>query len=56
MASTKAAAAVQQDGRPVLVTSAHQGVFFGYATDTSGDTIHLTRARLCVYWSAEDTP
>lgn len=37
--------------RPVLVTTAHRGVFFGYATKTSGDVIHLTRARLCLYWS-----
>lgn len=39
--------------RPVLVTTAHRGVFFGYATKTDGDTIELKRARLCVYWSAD---
>lgn len=39
--------------RPVLVTTAHRGVFFGYATDTDGETIALKRARLCVYWSAD---
>ena len=39
--------------RPVLVTTAHRGVFFGYATDTSGDTIQMKRARLCVYWSSD---
>lgn len=40
--------------RPVLVTTAHRGVFFGYASgDTSGDTIRLERARNCVYWSAD---
>ena len=39
--------------RPVLVTTLHKGVFFGYATDTSGDVIHLKRARLCVYWSTD---
>jgi len=39
--------------RPVLVTTVHKGVFFGYATDTSGSTIHLKRARLCIYWSAD---
>ena len=38
---------------PVLVTTAHRGVFFGFATDTSGDTIALTSARLCVYWSSD---
>lgn len=39
--------------RPVIVTTAHRGVFFGYAEDTSGETIKLYKARLCVYWSAE---
>ena len=36
--------------RPVLVTTAHRGVFFGYAVETSGETITLQRARLCLYW------
>lgn len=40
-------------GRPVLVTTAHRGVFFGYADKTDGETIKLTRARLCVYWTAD---
>ena len=35
----------------VLVTTAHRGVFFGYATATDGETISLQRARLCLYWS-----
>ncbi len=35
----------------VVVTTEHRGVFFGYATDTSGDVIHLRAARNCVYWS-----
>ena len=34
----------------VLVTTVHRGVFFGYATKTDGETIRLTRARLCIYW------
>lgn len=38
--------------RPVLVTTAHKGVFFGYATDTSGETIKLRSARCAVYWPA----
>lgn len=37
--------------RPVLVTTEHRGVFFGYATDATGDPIRLKRARNCVYWS-----
>ena len=39
--------------RAVIVTTAHRGVFFGYATHTSGETINLRRARLCVYWAAD---
>ena len=40
-------------GRPVVVTTAHRGVFFGYADDTSGETIRLKRARLCIWWSSD---
>lgn len=40
-------------GRPVLVTTVHRGVFFGYATKTDGATIQLKRARNCIYWSAD---
>ena len=39
--------------RAVLVTTAHKGVFFGYATETGGTTIRLRAARLCVYWTAD---
>lgn len=39
--------------RPVLVTTAHRGVFFGYAKNTTGETIELKRARNCIYWSQE---
>ncbi len=39
--------------RPVLVTTAHRGVFMGWATKTDGETIKLDRARLCVYWSSD---
>jgi hypothetical protein len=39
--------------RAVLVTTEYRGVFFGYATDTSGDTIKLRAARNCIYWSAD---
>jgi hypothetical protein len=49
----KAPAKTEQSERPVLVTTAHKGVFFGYASDTSGDTIKLRAARLCVYWSSD---
>lgn len=50
MATTKKKAMTE---RAVVVTTAHRGVFFGYATNTDGDTIVLKRARLCVYWSAD---
>lgn len=41
------------EGRPVIVTTEHRGVFFGYASETAGETIQLKRARNCVYWSAD---
>ena len=41
----------KQTERPVVVCTLHRGVFFGYATDTSGDVIHLRAARNCIYWS-----
>lgn len=44
---------VKAIGRPVIVTTEHRGVFFGYAQDTTGDVIHLKQARLCVYWSSD---
>lgn len=39
--------------RAVVVTTEHRGVFFGYASETSGETIKLRAARLCIYWSAD---
>lgn len=36
--------------RAVMVTTAHRGVFFGYATKTDGATIKLRAARNCIYW------
>jgi hypothetical protein len=39
--------------RPVVVTTSHRGVFFGFADDTSGETITLKRARMAVYWSSD---
>ncbi len=40
----------KQQERPVIVTTEHRGVFFGYATDTSGDRFQLKRARMAIYW------
>ncbi len=39
--------------RPVVVTTAHRGVFFGYTEDADGEQIKLTGSRLCLYWSAD---
>lgn len=41
--------------RPVLVTTKHRGVFFGYlkAKAAKPEAITLDRARMCVYWSTD---
>jgi hypothetical protein len=39
--------------RAVMVTTAHKGVFFGYAIETGGETITLRAARMAVYWPAD---
>jgi hypothetical protein len=39
--------------RPVLICTEYKGVFFGYAKDTSGDTVFLRRARCCIFWPKE---
>jgi len=49
----KAAASSNGHDRAVLVTTAHRGVFFGYADETDGEIVRLKRARLCLYWSAD---
>jgi hypothetical protein len=36
--------------RYVLVTTAHKGVFAGWATATDGATIKLRAARCAIYW------
>ena len=51
--SKKTADALAKRERPVVVTTSYRGVFFGYATDIDGETITLSRARLCVYWSSD---
>lgn len=38
---------------PLVVTTAHRGVFFGYGRAGDGDTIELKDGRMCVYWTAE---
>ena len=39
---------IKPPDRPVIVCTAHRGVFFGYANDTSGDAVFLTRARMAI--------
>lgn len=41
------------DKIPIIVTTEHKGVFFGYAKPTQNSTIRLERARMCVYWSTD---
>lgn len=38
---------------PILVTTAHKGVFFGYGIPSTEKTIRITQARMCVNWSAD---
>lgn len=39
--------------KAVVVTTEHRGVFFGYTADSEAEPITLTRARNCLYWSAD---
>jgi hypothetical protein len=54
--SAKVGCIVAKSGpeRAVLVTTAHRGVFFGYATETDGETIKLRAARNAIYWPASN--
>lgn len=36
---------------PLVVTTAHRGVFFGWGTPSDAPTIRLLRAQMCIYWS-----
>ena len=44
---------VKKDNQPLLVTTAHRGVFFGYGVPNNDKSIRIERARMCVYWSAD---
>jgi len=35
---------------PVLVTTSHRGVFFGYTEQTDGEIIKLRAMRNCIQW------
>lgn len=39
--------------RPVIVCTEHRGVFFGHASDTSGDRINLRSAKMAIYFGTE---
>ena len=41
-------------GRPVVVCTTHRGVFFGFAEDTSGSTVHLLGSRMAIRWGTTD--
>lgn len=41
------------DTRPVLITTQHRGVFFGYTDNADGERVALKHARNVVYWSAD---
>lgn len=46
----------QMKRKPVVVTTEHRGVFFGYIpanAKTDVDRITLQQARMCLYWSAD---
>lgn len=41
-------------GRPVLVTTAHRGVFFGYLVgEAKKESVTIDRPRNVTYWSAD---
>ena len=39
--------------RPLLVTTAHRGVFFGYGVASTDKIIRIEEARMCVSWSQD---
>lgn len=39
--------------KPLVVTTAHRGVFFGYGKPTTNKTIRLRDAQMCVYWPTQ---
>jgi hypothetical protein len=44
----------EQELAPVVVTTEHRGVFFGYlGSSRDGATVQLRDAQMCVYWSAD---
>jgi len=48
--TTKKTRVRKMAGRPVIVCTEYRGVFFGYAEDTTGDTIKLKDAKMAIQW------
>ena len=38
---------------PVVVTTQHKGVFFGYLVSQKGSTVTISEARNCLYWTPD---
>ena len=38
---------------PMVVTTIHKGVFFGFGEPTTEKIMKLTNVQMCVYWSAD---
>ena len=36
--------------KPLVVTTEHRGVFFGYGVPSDAPTIRLERVQMCMYW------
>lgn len=53
LTSTKPSMSKSTNSIPLLVTTSHKGVFFGYGQSTENNIIRIERARMCVYWSAD---
>jgi hypothetical protein len=39
--------------KPVVVTTLHKGVFFGYAENIGPDSMHIEKCRNAVFWSED---
>ena len=39
--------------KPLVVTTAHRGVFFGYGEPSTDKIIRLEQARMCVHWTED---
>lgn len=47
--------AAEPQGRAVLVTTEHRGVFFGYLVgEPTKERVELKKARNCVYWTQSE--